>query len=189
MYCELMRFTMGLALDLREHKHRITELEESMTANEQKILNAAQSLRTSATAIKDGIQSLKDKIDAMPNVELEDLSQEFAELDAAVGEFGGIATGLAPTPAGTPSAGLGPTSGGIIGGDGPIGGPMIHGDPVEIPLAGSSGGTDGVVTSDPPQPGTAAPATEVLVGSEEPVSEGDSEPVIEDDEDADEEEI
>jgi hypothetical protein len=147
-------------------KQRIDAIGEYMTANEQKLLDAAQKLNDAASRIQTGIDALKEKAEELEVHE--DLSDEFAALDSAVASISGIGSNMTPaahsTPASDPasadntdneSTGAAPT-------------PIQHEDLPAVPLSGSSGPTDaGVPTSTVP-PGTGTSETEV---STTPVAE------------------
>ena len=137
---------------------RIAEMENIMTQNEQTILDAARTLNEAKTRLDEGIQALKDRIDASPGVSQEDLSEELAVLQDAIGGIGNTVGNLSPVAGGTPATpgetpGINPNEDGGT----PIGGPITH-DPnaQPDPLAGASGGTDAGVPTEPQQPGTGA---------------------------------
>lgn len=130
---------------------RIDAQENTMTQNEQKILDAAQKLNDAAGKINAGLQALKDKA---AELEVhEDLSDEFAALDSAVGSISGIGSNLTPAPAGTPASGDPPeatppgTSDDLTSGGGPIDHPEIAPDPLGSP-------TDAGVPTEVSPPGT-----------------------------------
>jgi hypothetical protein len=136
--------------------NRFAELENTMkTQNEQTIINAAQALNDAKAKLDEGIEALKTRLESIPGVDPEDLSEELDMLTGAVEGIGSTADRLTPAAGGTPASGepgLEPETGG-----GTVGGPITHeSNPQPDPLAGSSGGTDAGVPTAVQQPGTGA---------------------------------
>lgn len=87
---------------LFEKLAQVQQWRNEMTANEQKIVNAASVIAEAALAIQAGIQALKDR-----QTDPEDLSQEFGQLDEATASLKALAdnlnAGVASNPANNPT--------------------------------------------------------------------------------------
>lgn len=159
--CELTKLTVALVNDLRDVECRITKIEEDInnmaTKNELAILAVADSLSSLGQSLGAAIGRVEAKLNDMGVAE--DLTEELSALTNAAtsvqnasDRLNVIAPEVAqPAPTDTTT----PTEGGTTETPAnPIEGQPIDRDNVpETPLAGSSGGTDGVVTGDPIPPG------------------------------------
>lgn len=176
----------------------LADMEIEMTQNEQLIENAVESLKADRAAITSAVDALKAKIASTPAAE--DLSQELADLESAVGGIHQTAEALNTQPA--PVVSDNHTDEGVAD-------PTIdHDNNPPIPLAGESGPTDAGAPTEVPSPGTPIedPATTPIPDNaqdeaglpsedtttsedggldEDPLDEGNGDPDTEDEDDFD----
>lgn len=143
---------------------------EMATANEQKLLDAAQKINDTAESLKVTLESMKNKVDVLtaqaqaPTAapEPENLDEEFAAFEAAMGNLASVGSSV------------GEASGSSDGDAGTPGLPNIQGDPIvgeptEVPLAGSTGTTNPPVAGGGPLIDQQAPGVDVpTVPTQEP---------------------
>lgn len=160
----------------------------SKTANEQAILNLADNLNNLGQSLSAAIGRVEAKLNSPGETTVEDLSEELEALNAAASGISGAAdrlNALAPEvaaepPAEEPAPEPAPEN--------PIEGEPIDRDNVPVtPLAGESGGTDGVITGDPIPPGAETPVNPPADASGDQA--GTSEDEDADAEEVDEEEV
>lgn len=141
------------------------------TANEQKILDAANTLTQAASALQSGVKAKEERIAQLEAKikELgeqpppEDLSQEFGEFDKAMADIQNLANNLTPASGGSGSG----TQENV---------PNVSGTPItqpatETPLAGESGTTNPAVEGGGPLIDQQAPGVPVEVAPDSGNSE------------------
>jgi hypothetical protein len=124
-------------------------INDMATANEQRLTDAANAINAAAETFSQTLATMQAKVDTLveqakspsPTPEPEDLSQEFAQLDAALAKLGQAGQTVSSTD--------GTTGGGTTNGDGGV----------VTPLAGESGTTNPTPENDGPSVDQQAPGT------------------------------